>query len=200
MLRALILDFGGVLGLPQPSDWYAAMATRLGVGEAEFHRAYWCHRDAYDAGLPVEEYWGRVHASLGLPFARRHVAALVESDVQSWTQYRDEVWAIARAFRSKGGRTALLSNSGPEMMARVRADRALDTWFDAVVVSAEVGLSKPDARIFELCLSRIHSRPAESLFVDDREDNTAAAARVGLLTLHFAGDRAVDRLRALVTS
>jgi putative hydrolase of the HAD superfamily len=200
MLRALILDFGGVLGLPQPRDWYRTMATRLGVGEAAFHKAYWCHRDAYDAGLLVEEYWGRVHASLGLPFASRQVAALVESDVQSWTQYRDEVWAIARSFRARGGRTALLSNSGPEMMARVRADRALDAWFDAVIVSAEVGLSKPDARIFELCLSRLQSKPAESLFVDDRDDNTEAAARVGLLTLHFAGDHAVDRLRALVTS
>jgi hypothetical protein len=41
------------------------------------------------------------------------------------------------------------------MMARVRRDHPLDERFDAVVISCEVGLSKPDPRIYQLCLDRL---------------------------------------------
>ena len=51
------------------------------------------------------------------------------------THRMHEVWALAARFRAKGGRTAFLSNSGPEVMARVRADHPLEACFDAVVIS-----------------------------------------------------------------
>ncbi len=105
---------------------------------------------------------------------------------------------MARSFRDAGGHTGFLSNSGPEMMARVRADRALDSWFDVVIVSCEVGLAKPDPRIYELCLARLGVSAVQALFVDDREDNVEAAARLGLRTLQLVDDHAVARLRVLI--
>ena len=66
-------------------------------------------------------------------------------------------------------------------------------WFDVVVVSYEVGLAKPDPRIFELCLSRLGAQAGEALFVDDRAENVAAAERLGLRTLLFTGDDATRR-------
>lgn len=199
-LRALILDFGGVLSHQQPADWYRSMATELGVSEAAFHDAYWQHRMAYDSGLPVAEYWRRVHETLGRPYAPTTLDRLIESDLASWTHYREEVWAMARGFREAGGRTAFLSNSGPEMMARVRAERSPESRFDAVIVSCEVGLAKPDPRIYELTLSRLGVGAGQALFVDDRADNIEGAAHLGLMTLQFVDDRAVGRLRALITA
>jgi putative hydrolase of the HAD superfamily len=84
------------------------------------------------------------------------------------------------------------------VMARVRAHWPLDTRFDAVVISCEVGLSKPDPRIYQLCLDRLGLRAPETLFVDDRADNVEGAARLGLRTLQFEGPDALARLRALV--
>jgi putative hydrolase of the HAD superfamily len=199
-LRALILDYGGVLGHPQPVDWYASMGADLGVGEETFRDAYWQHRHAYDSGLPVDQYWQRVHETIGRPYLPHRLDQLIRSDVASWTRYREEIWTIARSFRDRGGRTGFLSNSGPEMMARVRADRALDAWFDVVIVSAEVGLSKPDPRIYELALSRLGVGPAQALFVDDRADNVEAAARLGMRTLQLIDDDAVSVLHELVTT
>ena len=72
-------------------------------------------------------------------------------------------------------------------MARVRADRALEASFDAVVISCEVGLTKPGPPIFRLCLERLGLSAGAVLFVDDRADNIEGAARVGLRTLHFDG-------------
>jgi HAD superfamily hydrolase (TIGR01509 family) len=67
-----------------------------------------------------------------------------------------------------------------------------------VVISCEVGVSKPDPRIYQLCLDRLGLPAAETLFVDDRADNIEGAARIGLRTLHWEGADALDRLRALV--
>jgi putative hydrolase of the HAD superfamily len=197
----LILDYGNVLTHPQDEAWMDRAARRLGAGGAAFRAAYWRHRHAYDADLPAAEYWRRVLAASrpggGAPDAAE-LAWLIAADVASWSVYHDEVWALAAAFRAAGGRTGFLSNSGPEVMARVRADHPLEMRFDAVVISCEVGLAKPDPRIFRLGLERLGLPAAATLFVDDRADNVEAAARVGLRAFQFAGADALERLRALV--
>ena len=198
--RALILDFGGVLSHPQPEEWFPSTAEAMGVAEDAFRRAYWQHRHAYDAGLPAEEYWRRVEDTLGRPSRPHLIPRLIQSDVESWTTYREDVWAIARSFRARGGLTAFLSNGVPEAMARIRAERPLERWFDVVVVSCEVGVAKPDPEIFRICLSRLGVLPEQALFVDDRADNIEGAARLGIGTLHFTGDHAVGALRELISS
>lgn len=196
----LILDYGNVLSRVQDQTWMDEAARRLGADATAFRAAYWQHRHAYDDGLSAADYWRRVvtAARAAAPLAPGDVAALIASDAASWSVYHDEVWALAARFRAAGGRTALLSNSGPEVMARVRAEHPLEARFDVVVISCEVGLAKPDPRIFRLCLERLGLSAGATLFVDDRADNVEAAAGVGLQTLRFEGPDALDRLRALL--
>jgi putative hydrolase of the HAD superfamily len=198
----LILDYGNVLTRPQDQAWMERAAEGLGASVPAFRSAYWRYRHDYDADLPAREYWRRVIAAsratgdgvLSEPDLRRLIAA----DVDSWVDYHNEVWGLAAEFHRAGGRAALLSNSGPEVMARVRADHPLEARFDAVVISCEVGLAKPDPRIYRLCLERLGLPPQEALFVDDRLDNIEAAALVGLRTVQFEGADALDQLRALI--
>ena len=203
-LEALILDYGNVLSHPQRDDWFEAMAARTGVSANAFRDAYWRYRHPYDAGLPAAEYWRRVLDTLGHSSRTLDQEAiidrLVEADVASWTVYREEMWDLAQSFRVKGGRTAFLSNGVPEAMARIRVDRPLQEWFDVVVVSCEVGVAKPDRRIYQMCLSRLGVEPRRALFVDDRIENIEAAASIGIQTFHFVGDDAVSRLALLVRS
>lgn len=196
----LILDYGNVLSRVQDQTWMDEAARRLGADATAFRAAYWQHRHAYDDGLSAADYWRRVvtAARAAAPLAPGDVAALIASDAASWSVYHDEVWALAARFRAAGGRTALLSNSGPEVMARVRAEHPLEARFDVVVISCEVGLAKPDPRIFRLCLERLGLPAGAALFVDDRADNVEAAAGIGLQTLRFEGPDALDRLRALL--
>lgn len=196
----LILDYGNVLSRAQDPTWLDAAARGLGADAAAFRAAYWQHRHAYDADLPAAGYWRHV-VTAARPAAAldsSDLAWLIASDVASWSVYHEEVWALAARFRAAGGRTSLLSNSGPEVMARVRADHPLEARFDAVVISCEVGLAKPDPRIFRLCLERLGLSAGAALFVDDRADNVEAAAGVGLQTLRFEGPDALERLQALV--
>ncbi len=94
----------------------------------------------------------------------------------------------------------MLSNGVPEVMARIRAERTLESWFVVVVVSCEVGCTKPDPRIYEICLSRLGVAADRTLFVDDRAVNVEAAAQLGIQTLHFTGDHSMRDLRLRVRS
>jgi len=200
--QALILDYGNVLSQPQDERWFQVMAVEIGTSGDSLRTAYWRHRPLYDAGIPAREYWGRVLGTLGTGRQANGglLDRLIDADVASWTQYRDDVWTLARLFRDAGGRTAFLSNGVPEVMARIRADRPLEGWFDVVVVSCEVGVAKPDPVIFQLCLTRLGVEPAQVLFVDDRIENLEGAARLGLQTCHFIGGDAASRLERTVRS
>jgi len=65
-------------------------------------------------------------------------------------------------------------------------------WFDDIVVSGEVGVIKPDARIFHILLGRRGIRPEQAVFIDDVEANAAAACALGIQGIHF---RSPDQLR-----
>jgi putative hydrolase of the HAD superfamily len=199
MLEALILDYGNVLSHPQREDCFETMVAQVGAPRNDFRDAYWHHRQQYDAGLPAAEYWRRVLKTLGDSSRRSEhghaIDQLIKADVASWTQYREEMWVLAQSFRGGGGRTAFLSNGVPEAMAQIRAERPLERWFDVVVVSCEVGVAKPDPRIYKICLSRLGVEPNHALFVDDRLENIDAAATLGIQTFHFTTD---DPMRGLV--
>jgi putative hydrolase of the HAD superfamily len=200
-VRALILDYGNVLTLPQPADVIAAMASRLETTAEVFHKGYWQHRHGYDLGdYAAAEYWRRVLASVEYRGTESEEPELLDwltaRDGDSWKRYRGPVWDIALRVRARHVRTAVLSNMSKELEASIRRDRPLERWFDMVMISAAVRLVKPDPRIYRLCLERLGAEPAQALFVDDRPENVRAAAALGMRTVQFDGDGQVAAVRA----
>ncbi|MGD0062528.1 MAG: HAD family phosphatase [Streptosporangiaceae bacterium] len=85
-----------------------------------------------------------------------------------------------RALRGAGFGTALLSNSwGCDEYPR--AD--FPALFDAVVISAEVGMRKPEEGIFRYAAGTLGLEPAECVFIDDIEANVNAATACGMTAL-----------------
>ena len=78
-------------------------------------------------------------------------------------------------LRGAGNALYALSNWSAEKFALVRNKYEFFSWFDEIVISGEVGLTKPDRRIFEALIARIGRTASECLFVDDAERNIAAA-------------------------
>jgi len=100
-----------------------------------------------------------------------------------------------RAAKRQGLRTGLLSNS----WGLDRYDRThFPDLFDAVVISGEEGIRKPDRGIYELALERMELPAAEIVFVDDLPGNLAPARKLGMLTvLHESGLHTVSQLEHL---
>jgi len=95
---------------------------------------------------------------------------------------QEEMLALIRELRGRGIRTGLLSNSWGVRDAYPR--HLFDELFDDVVISGEVGMRKPEQRIFQLAVTRLALMPAECAFVDDVEGNVVAARALGLQAVH----------------
>jgi epoxide hydrolase-like predicted phosphatase len=93
---------------------------------------------------------------------------------------RPEMLELVRRLRTTGYRTALVTNNVREAGDSWRALMPLDELFDVVVDSCEVGMRKPDPRIYELTLDRLGVEPARAVFLDDHPGNVAGAQRAGL--------------------
>jgi HAD superfamily hydrolase (TIGR01509 family) len=87
-----------------------------------------------------------------------------------------------KELRLSGLRTGLLSNSWGTRDAYPR--EVLDEFFDAAVISGEVGMRKPEERIFRLAAERLGLSPAECVFIDDIEGNIVAASTLGFAVVH----------------
>jgi epoxide hydrolase-like predicted phosphatase len=103
---------------------------------------------------------------------------------------------MLRACRRAGFQTALLSNSwGGNDYPR----HLFPELFDAVVISGEAGMRKPEPRIFLHAASLLGLVPAECIFIDDIEANVLAAEAVGMVGVHHREMRSTtERLSELL--
>ena len=102
---------------------------------------------------------------------------------------------VVRRVRAAGLKTALLSNSWG--MDYDRAD-----WgelFDAVVISGEVRMRKPEPRIYLHCARQLGVEPQRCVFVDDLPPNVAGAVAVGMVGVrHVTAEQTMAELEALL--
>ena len=101
-----------------------------------------------------------------------------------------------RAAKDAGVKTGLISNS----WGKGRYDRSqFPVLFDGVVISGEVGLRKPELRMYELGAEAIGLEPADCVFVDDLPGNLKPARELGMATVHHTGaEETVPQLESLL--
>ncbi|PTR31651.1 HAD superfamily hydrolase (TIGR01509 family) [Rhodococcus sp. OK519] len=90
---------------------------------------------------------------------------------------------VVAAARRDGVRTAILSNDPGGPGAQGLRDLA-GSFVDVVVVSGDVGMAKPDRRIYELTAERLGLAPGECIFVDDLIANVRGAVAAGMVGVH----------------
>lgn len=99
---------------------------------------------------------------------------------------------LLRALRAKY-RLACLSNNNPVHWSRLCEEFGIDREFDATYLSHEIGIMKPDRRVYEHVLSAEGMTPRDIVFLDDNAENVAAARAVGMAAFQCAGIDAVRR-------
>jgi putative hydrolase of the HAD superfamily len=181
----VVFDFGGVIGTYQPEEDVAALAAAAGVSRAEFDRAYWPPRFAYDIGeLSAQTFWQDIAGRLGRSFTRPQVAELVRLDVASWSHLCEGTVQLIHDLRSAGQRLAVLSNM-PREQAEVVATMPVARHFEHLLFSCDFNAGKPDAGCFSQALDRLGSPAGEVIFLDDRESNVRAATGMGMRAIRF---------------
>ena len=191
-IRGVIIDWGGVVTRPLPNTidaWLQAEQidrdSYTAVMRSWVSAAYGDGADnpvhALERGeCTNEEFERQLAAQLthvdGRPvahddlLARMFAAGAVENAMLD----------LIRALRQAGLRTALLSNSWGDDYRR----DLFPELFDVVVISAEVGMRKPEERIFRHTAALLGLEPEECVFIDDVAANIAAAEAIGLIGVH----------------
>jgi 2-haloacid dehalogenase len=92
---------------------------------------------------------------------------------------------ILAELKTLGARLYCLTNFSAETYPPTFERFEFLRWFRGVLVSGEVGLIKPDPRIFELLLGRYAIDPKRAVYIDDVAANADAARPFGIHAIHF---------------
>jgi len=98
---------------------------------------------------------------------------------------------VLAELRAAGVRLVALSNWSAEMFPIARQRFDFLAWFEGIVISGDVGVNKPDRRIFELLMDRFGIEPAAALFIDDSSANVDAATALGFHAIQFTDPKAL---------
>jgi len=74
----------------------------------------------------------------------------------------------------------MISDTNPWHIEIIRQDCDIFRHFNALIFSYEVQLAKPDRRIFEIALERLNAAPEQCAYIDDMQQNVAAARQLGM--------------------
>ena len=93
----------------------------------------------------------------------------------------------------------ILSNAGDQSRSLMTNVFHLDQVVDEIIISAEEGVIKPDVEIYQIAMSRLDSKPEESLFIDDYGKNVKAAVDFGMKAIQFKDNKqAISMIRELL--
>jgi putative hydrolase of the HAD superfamily len=193
-IDVVLFDYGQVLSGPaNPAAW-AHMRTITALDEAHLHAAYWAYRHDYDRGtFTGPAYWHAVAAHAGTTISSAQLKQLLTADVALWTDLNRPMVDFAQRLQRAGIRTAILSNIGDDIAAGIRARLPWLTAFDHCTWSHALFLAKPEPEIFHQTAAALATPPANILFIDDREDNIAAAQAIGMQTIHYTTHPAFEQ-------
>jgi epoxide hydrolase-like predicted phosphatase len=185
-VRAVVFDIGGVLELPVETGLDGRWEERLGLEPGElFGRLR-------RSGLGSDANLGRVSEA---DFARA-LARLYGLDARTTDELLADLWDwyVGELNTELAGylqrlrpryRTAILSNAAAGGHREEQRRYGIDELADVAVYSYEVGMVKPDRRIYLLTCGRLGVRPQEAVFLDDVETHVAAAREVGMRAVRF---------------
>lgn len=182
-IRAVFFDLGGVIVRTEYQTPRQKLADRLGMEYDDLSRIVF---DS-DTGL---------QASIGTITSEQHwesVMKRLKRSAEEMTAIREEFFAgdiadrqLLEFLRSLRGKiqTGLISNAWSDLRDYLRREKMIDA-FDHIIISAEVGVAKPDPKIFQIALEKAGVSPSEAVFVDDFYVNIEGCEKVGMQGIHF---------------
>ena len=100
---------------------------------------------------------------------------------------------LALKLKQKGYPIYLLSNFPGDQFEKYRLQNSFLDEFDDRIISGDVGLAKPDIKIYQLAIKKFNLNPEESLFIDDKIENTRGAEQVGIKTIQLQKPEDLDK-------
>ena len=192
-IKAFIFDCGGVLLRNADLSPYQVWEQRLGLDSGKLENIIWngeAWKQAEVGQLTDAEFWACVGEQLGL----RDPAQVQALRQDLWSTWRVDEQVLAMVDRARAHCTvAILSNASDNLEEMLTERYQVADRFHLILNSARLGIAKPDPAIYEEALRQLGIKAGEAVFIDDRAENVAAAAALGMHVVWFVHPGELER-------
>lgn len=173
MYKAIIFDFFGVFDIDLYDHWLKENGySRIGAF-AEVVKGM-------DNGTTTNETFFHTLGSLS-----KQSPAIIKQEMYGYSLLNHEVVNIVKSLHKNHYAVALLSNANTDFIHDILSKHRVEPLFDEIIISGEIGFSKPGEEIFEYTLQKLDVSRTEAIFIDDRQENVTAAEALGIKSLLF---------------
>ncbi len=184
-IDTVVFDLGGVLIDWDPRYLYRKLMNN-DVEKIEYFLSNICTKDwnaRMDAGISFEE--GVKKLKTQYP----EYSLLIEAYDECWDQMlgdaNEDVIRILEELKLKNFKLLSLTNWSSEKFPIARNRYPFLSHFEDILISGDIGLKKPDKRIYCFFLDKYNLKKEKILFIDDIEENILGAKEVGIPAIHF---------------
>jgi len=196
MIKAITFDLDGVYFIKGKSNFLNSI-VKLGVEKKDAEKVFFGDKmnKKYKLGkLRDEEFWNWAIKEWGLNISVNEVIDLMIKGYE----VNNKVEEVVKKVRKNGYKTLICSNNFPARIKGLQKRFKFLNNFDIAVYSYEVGISKPDKRIFQKLVSQSGVNPQEIVFADDDIEKISGAKEVGVQAFVYEGfDKFVEKLKEL---
>lgn len=183
-IQAILFDIGGVLVRTVDRAPRQALAERLGMSARALEELVFGGESGRRAQL------GQVDEAEQWAYACRQVGWPLEQAAEFREQFfgGDRLDVELMGYIGKLHqvyKTGIISNAMNWTRGLIEGPWEMGALFDAIVLSGEVGVMKPDARIYQIALERLEVKAEQAVFIDDFQHNIDGARAVGMHGIHF---------------
>lgn len=197
-ILAVIFDFGSVLVKSERTSFYDAISKMAKIPVKKVKVVFKVISKKLSIGkIDEKEFWKKFELKIGKNLPENFKKDLFLKDYKrKWQKEIKESWEILRKLKSKGIRLAILSNTiephvkANEEMGRLKRLRKIGV--KVFVWSYEVGVKKPNPKIYKIVLKKLNLKAKSCVFVDDKLENVKIAKKLGMKGILF---RSPEQLR-----
>ncbi len=190
-IKALIFDVGGVLRLGNPSfdhpKVHRSIAKKLKTGLDQY-------LDAIDT-FYAKSYIGKISEKKALQLMSKNLKTTPERlrklYINNYRKYyilNKQLLQYALQKKKQGYKIAILSDQW-WLSKEALVPRYFYTKFDATIVSCEVGVRKPDPKIYRLTLKKLKLPAKQTVFIDNQKWNIPPAKKLGMKIVLFKNNK-----------
>lgn len=181
----MLFDIGGVL-----VDWHMSWITseiskRFEINEDLFGIVFSKYLNELDSGkIEEKKFWEKIANEVNSTSLKENTESLWNTYFRKNAKLNHDVINLAYEIRKNSYTMGIISNIEKITHKVVEDWHVLDN-FEYKFMSYQIGVSKPDPRIYEHAIEQLSFEPYQIIFVDDKESNVDAAKRSGINAIHF---------------
>ncbi len=184
MIKFCVFDIGQVcyaFSLEPLNDFCRSLSKDKDVFDKKSGVKSFDYRSFMKGEIGFDIFCQKLCAHCGIEYYQKIDALIDEAMHRGVGEFFAATIGVMKALRQRGVEICLLSNALPNL-----ADTAVNMVDrDKVFVSYELGLLKPDAKIYQKVLQKLGAQPQEVIFIDDKPRNVKAAEALGICGIVF---------------